>query len=589
MGTKTLSCAEFASPYGEGRHRFTPNTAAFTDTSRRCRRVGVQPNDPKEDEYTVKVGPGSYLGPGKSVEADTSSDWPRAILPRDAETLAAATAIQPQIAFEIEKEDKRGWNWDSVEGHMVQSKLSFNKAKRYNNACMPKPETAPCSVDYYDREGGHKFLEKREGPDQAGRAAFVSKADRWKQRAGEAPDGADGPGSGPGMYGVPHNPMDDTFSSQQVRMQRRKSTGDDMRSATFKPHCTSRRRPRRKSLDGPPKSERELKDEELRGGDADPHRGPGMYWSKSLQDFGRPKSAESIRGTSGFAASGRKDTKLQKDIAKWRANMPTAHFDLRRESRCWSASGSSRRLGNAGALVSPAPSCLLTGAGTSERFPISHGKMGQQSATVSRARLIREIDEIERRSEIQSSRASSSSRRTSRVSSAASRGSVAFVPGSKRDKQLRSGTRPGTGSSHASTGTQRTRPSTGGTHRSSSSSSVRMKISSRPGTISVEQSDRAWFNHTGDVVPPPSDQVDPHDVQGRTYWEISRQGDVELDEEGVEMQRSRPAHGGNDSGNATKQEQYAASQWQNKLPEKMSYSDYVVAARSEDLSDDSDH
>jgi hypothetical protein len=62
-----------------------------------------------------------------------------------------------------------------------------------------------------------------------------------------------------------------------------------------------------------------------------------------------------------------------------------------------------------------------------------------------------------------------------------------------------------------------------------------------------------------------------------------------LDEEGVEMQRSRPAHGGNDSGNATKQEQYAASQWQNKLPEKMSYSDYVVAARSEDLSDDSDH
>jgi hypothetical protein len=547
--------------------------------------VGVQPNDPKEDEYTVKVGPGSYLGPGSTVEADTSSDWPRAILPRDAETLAAATAIQPQIAFEIEKEDKRGWNWDSVEGHVVQSKLSFNKAKRYNNACMPKPETAPCSVDYYDKEGAHKFLEAREGPDQAGRAAFVSKADRWKQRAGEAPDGADGPGSGPGMYGVPHNPMDNTFSSQQVRMQRRMSTGDDTRSATFKQHTTIRRRPRRKSLDGLPKSERELKDEELRGGDADPHRGPGMYWSKSLEDFGRPKSAESVRGTSGFAASGRKDTKLQKDIAKWRANMPTAHFDLRRESRCWSASGSSRRLGNAGALVSPAPSCLLTGAGTAERFPISHGKMPQQSATVSRARLIREIDEIERRSEIESSRGSSLSRRTSRVSSAASRGSVAFVPGSTRDKQLRSGSRPGTGSTRASTGSQRsrpstggTRPSTGGTHRSNS---VRMKINSRPTTTSIEQSDRAWFNHTGDVVPPASDQVDPHDEQGRTYWEISSLANAELDDEGEAMQRSGSAYSGDNSGNASKQDQHAGGQGQKKLPEKMSYRDYTATAGSE--------
>jgi hypothetical protein len=110
--------------------------------------------------------------------------------------------------------------------------------------------------------------------------------------------------------------------------------------------------------------------------------------------------------------------------------------------------------------------------------------MKQESATVSRARLIREIDEIERRSEIESSRASSSSRRTSRVSSAAtSRGSVAFVPGSTRDKQLRSGSRPGTGSTRGSRGSRRSRPSTGGTRPSTggtnrSTSSVRMKIRS---------------------------------------------------------------------------------------------------------------
>ena len=554
MVGKALSCAEFASPYGEGRYRFTPNTAAFTDTSRRCRRVGVKPNDPKEDEYTVKVGPGSYLGPGSSVDTGTSSDWPRAILPRDAETLAAATAIQPQIAFDIEKEDKRGWNWDSVEGRVVQNRLSFYKAKRYNNACMPKPETAPCSVDYYDREHGHRYLEAREGPEQAGRAAFVSKADRWKQRAGEAPDGADGPGSGPGMYGVPVGPTDDTFHAQQLRMQRRKSTGDDTRSASFRQHTAIRRRPRRKSLDGAPKTEQELRDAELRGGDHDPHRGPGMYWSKSFEEFGRPKSAESVRGTSGFAASGRKDTKLEKDIAKWRANMPTAHFDLRRESRCWSASGSSRRLGGAGALVSPAPSCLLTGAGTAERFPMQHGKMVQESTTVSRARLIREIDEIERRWEIESSRASASSRRTSRVSSAASRGSVAFVPGSTRDKQLRSGARPGTGSTRASTGSHRSRPSTGGTRPSTggtgrSTGSVRMMMRSRSGIGSIEQDDRLWFDHTGNMKPPATDQVDPHDLEGRTYWEISRQADVESDEEhSEEMHQSGATYSGDDIG-----------------------------------------
>lgn len=396
-----LSCAEFASPYGEGRYRFTPNTAAFTDTSHRCRRVGVRPDDPKEDEYTEKVGPGSYLGPGSSVDGGTRSDWARAMLPRDAETLAATTSIQPQIAFDLEKEDKRGWNWDGVEGHVVQPRLSFSKAARYNKASMKESAITLCSVDYYDTGSSREYLETREGPDQAGRAAFVSKVDRWMRRAGEGPDGANEPGSGPGMYGVPHNPSDNTFNSQEIRIQRRKSTGDDVRSHMFKQHSTVRRR-RSQSFDSQPMTLEDLEDEILRGSDADPHRAPGMYWNKSMEDFGRPQSAESVRGTSSFAASGRKETKVQKDIAKWRANMPTPHFDLRREKRCWSASGSSRRLGSAGALVSPAPSPVLTGAGTTERFPLSRGKMAQESQSVSRARLIREIGEIERQSEIES-------------------------------------------------------------------------------------------------------------------------------------------------------------------------------------------
>ena len=375
-----MECAVFASPDGEGRHRFTPNTAAFTDTSRRCRRIGVQPNDPKEDEYTAKVGPGSYLSHDKAGDARTASDWGRAILPRDAETLAAQTAIQPHIAFELEREDKRGWNWDPVEGHMVKPKLSFNKARRYNNACMPKPETAPCATDYYDAARGHRALEAKPSSahDRGAASSFTSKADRWRARAGEAPDGADGPGSGPGMYGVPHDPMSDSFSSLEHRAHRKRdpNTGAaDKRLSTFRVHTHTRRRAKEFGSDDGDDDP----DADLRGGDKDPHRSPGMYWSKSMQDLHalRPSSAESVRGTSGFAASGRKDTKLQKDIAKWRRNMPTAHFDLRRESRCWSASGSARRLGSAGAVVTPAPSCLLTGAGTRERFPMSKGPQEQ--------------------------------------------------------------------------------------------------------------------------------------------------------------------------------------------------------------------
>ena len=265
-----VSCSEFASPGGEGRHRLTPNTAAFTDTSRRCPAVDVLPNDPQVDEYKAKVGPATYLGPSKlevKGVSETSTDWPRAILPRDAETLAAVTAIQPPIAFDVLIEDKRGWNWDAVEGHMVKPKLSFAKAKRYNNACMPKEEKAACSKDYYDAEPGHKYLEKRDGPDSAGRASFVSKADRWRQQAGEAPDGADGPGTGPGMYGLPHNPMDDTFNSQEIRMRRRKSTGEDTRDNVFRQPSNQRRRVPMILQEGPTKSLAELKEEELRGGD----------------------------------------------------------------------------------------------------------------------------------------------------------------------------------------------------------------------------------------------------------------------------------------------------------------------------------
>ena len=76
-----------------------------------------------------------------------------------------------------------------------------------------------------------------------------------------------------------------------------------------------------------------------------------------------------------------------------------------------------------------------------------------------------------------------------------------------------------------------------------------MMVRSRPGIGSVEQDDRLWFDHTGNVKPPASDQVDPHDLEGRTYWEISRQADVESDEEqGEEMQRSGAAYSGDDSG-----------------------------------------
>ena len=108
-----------------------------------------------------------------------------------------------------------------------------------------------------------------------------------------------------------------------------------------------------------------------------------------------------------------------------------------------------------------------------------------------------------------------------------------------------------------------------------------MKINSRPRTTSIEQSDRAWFNHTGDVVPPASDQVDPHDEQGRTYWEISSLANAELDDEGEAMQRSGSAYSGDNSGNASKQDQHAGGQGQKKPPEKMSYRDYTATAGSE--------
>jgi hypothetical protein len=191
----------YASPYGEGRYRSDPKTRAFTDTTQRSDPArGLAP---KAEGYKAKVGPGSYHSIGNS--SSTRSDWARAPLSRGRDEGKEALEVQPEVSFDLNYEDRRGWNWNPVLAEQVQPKLSFAKAKRYNNACMPKPETGPCAVDYYDAVKSQVWLEKSEKVASGSASSFNSVADRWKPKPGEAPDNI---GEGPGAYGIPYDPND---------------------------------------------------------------------------------------------------------------------------------------------------------------------------------------------------------------------------------------------------------------------------------------------------------------------------------------------------------------------------------------------
>ena len=69
--------------------------------------------------------------------------------------------------------------------------------------------------------------------------------------------------------------------------------------------------------------------------------GPGQYWTPTrAKNEGsvspeRTKQNESVKGTTALVTTGRGQTKLEKDVAKWRANMPTAHYTHSKEAKTW--------------------------------------------------------------------------------------------------------------------------------------------------------------------------------------------------------------------------------------------------------------
>ena len=352
-----LSCGDFAAHNGEGRFRADPKTAAFTDASQR----GRLPYEPKVDDFVTKVGPGLYHQPSVAGESLTSrghdyptttSDWPRAQLERDKER--CQEEVQPRISFDLEIEDRRGWNWDPVTSTMVKPRLSFNKAKRYNRACMETPEAAPCATDYYDTAPALDALERTDALEAGSASAFNSETTRFKKMAGQEPEKTPGPGA----CGIPYDPND------KAEYVRRHELGQ--KSAVFMIRDTNvfaeRRRIKGRISEG----------EGARPTEDPTTRGPGCYWTQSMQDLHpmRPKSAESVRGTSGFCAMARKDTKMQKDIQKFRSSMPTSNYDTRVEMRQWIHAA--RRLGSASAISLP-----KSGWSGTDRFrPSSAGSLG---------------------------------------------------------------------------------------------------------------------------------------------------------------------------------------------------------------------
>jgi hypothetical protein len=114
--------------------------------------------------------------------------------------------------------------------------------------------------------------------------------------------------------------------------------------------------------------------------------GPGQYWTsvRAVNEGSvspeRTKQNESVKGTSALVTTGRVETKREKDVAKWRANMPTAHYTHQKEAKTW-------REGKGAHTISR--SALSAQVGSTS--PLRWEKVDQKPGAISRSISLRRI------------------------------------------------------------------------------------------------------------------------------------------------------------------------------------------------------
>jgi hypothetical protein len=245
---------------------------------------------------------------------------------------------------------------------------------------------SPCGTEFYETETSQRALDAESFPQDC-LTSFTSTVSRLQPpptRVAKDIDPFHLSAIGPGMYGIPRDPRVDWGKDE---------SGISREDPSF---ITTRTRSRRSVME---ESMQSIIASSSGGeGDSDAVKkaraaaehlekvGPGQYWTSTrATNEGsvspeRTKLNESVKGTSALVTTGRVETKREKDVAKWRANMPTAHYTHQQEAKSW-------REGKGAHTISR--SALSAQVGSTS--PLRWEKVDQKPGAISRSISLRRI------------------------------------------------------------------------------------------------------------------------------------------------------------------------------------------------------
>lgn len=281
----------------------------------------------------------------------------------------------PSFEFDLAEEDMRHWS----------NAKAAHDFKSYTDRTGMDTKS-PCKTEFYETDASRRALEPESFPQDC-TASFTSNVPRLQPppvRMAKDIDSFRLSAMGPGMYGIPRDPSvewgkdesgilreDPSFVTTRTR-SRRSVMEDSMQSIIA-------------STSGGENDSEAVKKARAAAAHLETV-GPGQYWTSTrATNEGsvspeRTKQNESIQGTTALVGTGRGPTKSDRDVAKWRAKMPTAHYTHPKEAKTW-------REGKGAHTISRS----ALGAQVGSTSPLRWEKVDQKPMALSRSISMRRI------------------------------------------------------------------------------------------------------------------------------------------------------------------------------------------------------
>ena len=367
---------------GEGVFRWDSRTNAFSCTTPAFQPPSLHPfgKQPASDDYQKNLGPDKYGVPPYEAHSKAKKHCWTANSKQRRFWMSNAEAYQkslPSFEFDLAGEDSRHW---------AKTELAHDFNSDTNRKGMDTK--SPCESEFYETDAPFKALDPESFPRNC-ETSFVSTVPRLPPppiRVAKDIDPFHLSAIGPGMYGIPKDP----------RVEWGKDESDIPREDPS--FITTRTKSRRSVMEESMQSViasstgGENDSEAVKKARAAAEHletvGPGQYWTPTrATNEGsvspeRTQQNESKKGTAGIVGTARVETKLQKDVSKWRADIPTAHYTHRKEAKTW-------REGKGAHTMSRSSLSAQVGAAS----PLRWEKVDEKPRSLSRSISIKRIKE----------------------------------------------------------------------------------------------------------------------------------------------------------------------------------------------------